>query len=77
VPAPTNAQLGHAIRNLRKQRGLSIEALAANVAMHWTYLSEIERGLANPSWKVVGKLADELGVELPALAELAAEMPAS
>ncbi len=43
--------------------------------MHRTYLSEIERGIGNPSWTVVGKLSDQLAVDLADLTRLAGRMP--
>lgn len=70
---PTNAQLGLAVRTLRKARGLSLEELAPRAGIHWTYLSGIERGRKNPSWKVVGSLAEQLDVGVDDLARLAAE----
>jgi transcriptional regulator with XRE-family HTH domain len=65
------------IRSFRKERSLSIEALAGTARIHPTYLSGIERGLANPSWKVVGSLADALGVEISELAHHAEELASS
>jgi transcriptional regulator with XRE-family HTH domain len=65
---PTNAALGRAIRRLRQQRELSIEALALNADVHPTYLSEIERGVRNPTWSKLGALASTLGVAVSALA---------
>jgi transcriptional regulator with XRE-family HTH domain len=65
---PTNAALGRAIRRLRQQRRLSIEALALNAGMHPTYLSEIERGARNPTWSKLGAVASTLGVRVSALA---------
>jgi hypothetical protein len=50
---------------------MTIEGLAAEADIHWTYLSEIERGLRNPSWKVVGSLAAALEIEVGQLARLA------
>jgi transcriptional regulator with XRE-family HTH domain len=55
VLVPTNADLGRAIRRLRRGRRLTIEDLAHSAAMHPTYLSGIERGIRNPTW---GKLVD-------------------
>ncbi|HEY2142557.1 MAG TPA: helix-turn-helix transcriptional regulator [Solirubrobacteraceae bacterium] len=52
---PTNADLGRAIRRLRRGRRLTIEDLAHTSDMHPTYLSGIERGIRNPTW---GKLVD-------------------
>jgi len=57
---PTNADLGQAIRRLRKERRLSIEALAFAADMHPTYLSGIERGVRNPTWERITSLARAL-----------------
>ncbi|HEX2393268.1 MAG TPA: helix-turn-helix transcriptional regulator [Solirubrobacterales bacterium] len=67
VPS-TPAQLGAVIRRIRQERELSVEALAADAGIHWTYLSGIERGRRNPTWKVVGAIAASLGVEVSELA---------
>lgn len=48
MPLPTNANLGAAIRRLRRARKLTIETLAFAAEMHPTYLSRIERGRRNP-----------------------------
>lgn len=75
MPPPSTVQLGAAIRQLREKRGLSIEALAHSANLHWTYVSEIERGRRNPSWTVVCALADGLGVDLAELAAVASTFP--
>ena len=60
--------LGEAIRARRGEiSGLSQEGLADLAGMHRTYVSEIERGLRNPSYRNLFKLAAAL--ELP-LSEL-------
>ncbi|HYM44777.1 MAG TPA: helix-turn-helix transcriptional regulator [Solirubrobacteraceae bacterium] len=46
---PTNADLGQAVRRLRRNRNLTIEALAFAADIHPTYLSGIERGGCNPT----------------------------
>jgi transcriptional regulator with XRE-family HTH domain len=69
--APTNADLGRAIRHLRKVRRMSIETLAHAADMHPTYLSGIERGRRNPTWEKVSALADALTVSVRALAQAA------
>lgn len=76
MPSPTNAQLGEAIRQERVARGISIEGLAADAGISWVYLSGIERGRRNPSWRIVGALADELDVRIEDLTRTAREMPA-
>ncbi|HWA55226.1 MAG TPA: helix-turn-helix transcriptional regulator [Solirubrobacterales bacterium] len=68
MPSSTPAQLGQAIRRLRSSRNMSIEALAADADIHTTYLSGIENGRRNPSWRVVGALADVLDVKISDLA---------
>jgi transcriptional regulator with XRE-family HTH domain len=67
----TPAQLGTVIRQLRQERQMTVESLAAEAGIHWTYLSGIERGQRNPTWKVVGAIADGLGIEISELARLA------
>lgn len=73
---PTSAQLGAAIRRLRRTRtGLSIEALAAEAGVHRTTLSMIERGLGNPTWEMLRSLAIVMDIEIDEIAKLAAQMP--
>jgi transcriptional regulator with XRE-family HTH domain len=68
---PTKAELGAAVRRLRNEAGLSIEALAAAADMHPTYLSGIERGIYNPSWTKLAGLAEGLGVPISAIVDAA------
>jgi transcriptional regulator with XRE-family HTH domain len=77
VAPPTSTQLGIVIRDLRKQRRLTIESLAATADIHTTYLSGIELGRRNPTWKVVGALAEALGIEISELARLTEELARS
>jgi transcriptional regulator with XRE-family HTH domain len=57
--------LGEAIRTRRGEiEGLSQEGLADLAGMHRTYVSEIERGLRNPSFRNLYKLATALEVPL-------------
>jgi transcriptional regulator with XRE-family HTH domain len=60
--APTNPELGRAIRRLRRARNLTIEGLAHASDMHPTYLSGIERGRRNPTWSKITGLASGLGI---------------
>jgi len=62
TPLPTNADLGRAIRRLRRARHLTIEDLAHAADMHPTYLSGIERGIRNPTWSKLCSLAETLEV---------------
>jgi transcriptional regulator with XRE-family HTH domain len=45
------------VRRKRKERGLSQEALADAVRLAPTYVGQIERGLRNPTLKVVEAIA--------------------
>lgn len=65
---PTNADLGYAIRLLRRARRLTIEDLAFAADIHPTYLSGIERGIRNPTWDKLAALARALDFPLSALA---------
>lgn len=54
--------LGETIRTLRTQRVISQEALAVRSGLHRTHISLLERGLRNPSFTVVMRLAAGLGM---------------
>jgi transcriptional regulator with XRE-family HTH domain len=71
APPTTSAQLGTAIRLLRELRDASIEGLADDAGIHGTYLSGIERGKHNPSWRVVSNLAAALEITVGDLERLA------
>lgn len=69
----TGADLGQAVRRLRKAHGLKIEVLAFAADMHPTYLSSIERGRRNPTWAKLCGLANALEVSVSTLAAEAEE----
>lgn len=75
MPSPTNAQLGAAIRQARKDRGISIESLAAEAGLDRTTVSNIERGIANPAWSTITSIADELRVDAVDLIRVAVTLP--
>lgn len=57
----------HLANNIRRKRaalGLSQEALALSAEVDRTYVSQIERGIGNPSLLILCKLCDELDAEL-------------
>ncbi len=72
-PRTSPVQLGAAIRLLRQLREQTIEDLAADAGIHWTYLSNIEHGKRNPSWQVVSGLSVALDVDLGEIARVASE----
>lgn len=62
--------LGKAIRQLRRERGVSQEALAYEAGVTSGTLSLIERGRSNPTWGTIKGIAAALGVTIADLAEL-------
>jgi transcriptional regulator with XRE-family HTH domain len=55
--------LGRNLRELRKRRGMSQEALALETDMKRSYVSDLERGTRNPSVKAIERLAVALAVQ--------------
>ncbi|SDF81315.1 helix-turn-helix domain-containing protein [Sporomusa acidovorans] len=55
---------GQILKKLRTEKGLSQEEFAANVGLHRTYISQLERGLKSPSLGVMAKISSELGITL-------------
>jgi transcriptional regulator with XRE-family HTH domain len=51
------------VKNLRMGLGLSQEAMALEAGIDRTYASQIERGIGNPSLRVICAVAEILGVE--------------
>jgi transcriptional regulator with XRE-family HTH domain len=59
--------LANNVRALRKESGLSQASLAIVVAIEQTEISKIENRRGNPTILTCERLADALGVPLPAL----------
>jgi transcriptional regulator with XRE-family HTH domain len=59
--------IANRIRNLRKTQGLTLEQLADSSGVSRSMISLIERQETSPTAAVLNKLADALGVSLPAL----------
>jgi len=57
--------LGRNVRDARKRLGISQEALALETDMKRSYVSDLERGIRNPTVKAIARLAAALSV-LPA-----------
>jgi len=75
VPEKALQALGDAIRARRGEiDGLSQEGLADLAGMHRTYVSEIERGLRNPSYRNLVKLAAALALPLSELVARAEQL---
>jgi transcriptional regulator with XRE-family HTH domain len=57
-------RLAESIKLARKHAGLSQEALALAAEVDRTYVSQLERGVANPSLQILFRIAKALGQEL-------------
>lgn len=60
----TCRQLGIRLAQLRKRLGISQEELAYRAEIDRTYISQMERGVCNPSLLVLSKVAAVLEVKL-------------
>ncbi|HET6633323.1 MAG TPA: helix-turn-helix transcriptional regulator [Rhodanobacteraceae bacterium] len=74
--------LGQVLRDLRRQRGLSQEALALEAGLQRNYVSLLERGQNSASIKTLFKLSRVLAVPPSALlarveAKMAAKLPST
>jgi len=55
---------GEALREIRRRRELSQERLALDAGLDRTYISLLERGLRNPTLRIIVRLADVLDSSL-------------
>jgi len=60
APRSAEALFGQALRDLRKETGMSQEALAFESGYHSTYISQLERGKKSPSLRAIVRLAGAL-----------------
>lgn len=74
---PTLAQLGAAIRDVRSQRSLTIEALADEAELHAVSISRIEAGEQNLTWTALAGIASALDVDMLELVRLATDAPSN
>ncbi len=65
--AAARKALSRRVRARRKALGVSQEQLAFDANLDRTYVSQIERGIGNPSLLVLCKLSTVLGVNLQEL----------
>ena len=64
---PLQTNLGIAIQQLRKKRGLSQERLALEANIDRRYMSDIENGKRNLSLDIMERIASNLGIEVSEL----------
>lgn len=60
-------EIGGAIKALRQEQGLSLDLLAGRSGVSRAMLSEIERGMKNPTVRIVMQIAAALGTTVAAL----------
>ena len=61
-PLAAAVEFGARVRRLRQDREWSIEHLADEAGLHWTYVGSVERGERNISLQNICRLAKALGV---------------
>lgn len=61
---PKNSLLGRRLNKRRTELGLSLRDLADKTSLTASFLSQLERGVTNPSLKSLQKISDALGVPL-------------
>ena len=64
--------LGRALRLRRTDMGLTLAQVSQRSGVSTQFLSEIERGLKDPSSEVIEAVAEVLGLQLPQILVLAA-----
>jgi transcriptional regulator with XRE-family HTH domain len=60
-------RLGARVRELRREWGLTLDALAKRSGVSRAMISKLERGEKNPTLVVAAKIAEGLGIDLPEL----------
>jgi len=68
-PSAWRRTIGALLRAARDDRGLRLVDVAARARLSPQYLSEVERGLKEPSSEVLAALTDALGLTLVDLAQ--------
>ena len=67
--SPDLRALGEAIEELRGEESLTHEAMAEKLDMSFQRISELERGISNPTFLTLLRVVDGLDVKLSDLAE--------
>ena len=66
----TLSALANNVKRLRKVVGLSQEELAFKCEIDRTYISKVERGVANPSLLILARIAEVLEVRIEELVKI-------
>jgi transcriptional regulator with XRE-family HTH domain len=67
VDEVVSGRLGERVRELRRERGLTLDGLAGRSGVSRAMISKVERGEKNPTLVVAAKVAEGLGVSLSRL----------
>ena len=62
--ASINENIGFNLKKIRKDRGLTLESLSSQSGVSKSMISEIERGIRNPSISILWNLANTLKTPL-------------
>ena len=73
MPAKTRNSMGPRIRELRIERGMTLDELARSANISASHLSRLERGQTAPSFKVAADIARHIGVKPSELATIQRE----
>jgi transcriptional regulator with XRE-family HTH domain len=73
VASKTRNSMGPRIRELRIERGLTLDELAKAAGISASHLSRLERGQTAPSFKVAADIAERIGVRPSDLATIQRE----
>lgn len=65
--APEPLNLGKRVRDLRKERGWTLEQAAVQAGLARSTLSKIENGQMSPTYEALKKLAEGLAISVPQL----------
>ncbi len=57
-------KFGKKVKEIRLKKGLSQGDISRRLSLHRSYISGIERGVRNPSLKVIQKIAKALEIDI-------------
>lgn len=61
--SPAAAEFGARVRQRRQELGKTLEQLAADSDVHWSFLGQVERGQRNLTFHNILKVAEALAVD--------------
>lgn len=73
IPPTLRHHLGAVLRELRLARGATLRCVSGEAKIALGYLSEVERGIKEPSSEILNNLCDALGITLATLLRIVAE----